>query len=153
VILSHVTFIDRPPAWLLPGDAVASPSRTKRANISSVKACPSIIVSVAPFGAASSKRSAAAHQHQWCRIGHDGTGTSSGHGSALRIARMVGLPAPNVERPDAVLAHVVEGHRVAGWGSRSFAHAVAWATRSWEGVATITTQTLWFTLFAKEAGM
>jgi hypothetical protein len=58
VILSHVTFIDRPPAWMLPGDAVASPSRTKRANISSVKPCASIIASVAPSGAPASKRSA-----------------------------------------------------------------------------------------------
>jgi hypothetical protein len=33
VILSHVTCIDRPPAWMLPGDAVASPSRTNASSI------------------------------------------------------------------------------------------------------------------------
>jgi hypothetical protein len=55
-IFSHVTFIGRPPGWMLPGVAVASLSRTKRANISSVKPCASIIASVAPSGDPASKR-------------------------------------------------------------------------------------------------
>jgi hypothetical protein len=36
---------------------------------------------------------------------------------------MVALPTRHIERPHAVGAHVAEGHRVAGWGAGSCAHA------------------------------
>jgi hypothetical protein len=46
VILSRVTVIGRLPAYIIPGAAVASPSRTGPVNTSTVKPCTGIIAPV-----------------------------------------------------------------------------------------------------------
>jgi hypothetical protein len=50
VILSRVTVIGRLPAYMIPGAAVASPSRTRSASSSVVKPCANMIASVQPCG-------------------------------------------------------------------------------------------------------
>jgi hypothetical protein len=58
VILSRVTVIGRLPAYMIPGAAVASPSRTRPTSSSAVKPCASMIASVQPCGDPASSLSA-----------------------------------------------------------------------------------------------
>jgi hypothetical protein len=58
VIVSQVTLIGRPPAYMVPGVGVARPSSTKLPKVSTVKPCASKIASVHPSGEPASTLSA-----------------------------------------------------------------------------------------------